>query len=259
MQLSDRQSSHAQASSTASGHVVSEPVRFKKACSPDIPEPPHKKGSGQRSSGDCTLKQPEHQLRRKVPENVGKRSPTTSPRAPAVKPYERTMQSSAKTDSISLGTPIEKDQISASPPSPARSSLPDLQTNGHKASGKASLFSMHLSSYRTPSSVSGHDYGKNKELASQLKLARLLGSRGNMEGAQGMADKLYTAHPSDPDVLCLRGQCFAALNKRAQACNALLSSQCSFCSGLAPFNGLWLEFGAAMQSPKIAVLHKVPL
>jgi len=63
----------------------------------------------------------------------------------------------------------------------------------------------------------GGGEGQDAQLAASLKLARLLGGRGNPEAALEIAEKLKVRHAGDPDVICLRGQCFAALDgRRAQ-------------------------------------------
>lgn len=220
MQLSDRQSSHAQASSTAMRHASSEPVGFRKACSPDIPEPPHKKGSGQGSSLESAQKQPAHQLRRKLPENLGRRSPSASPRPHNVEESKDIGQNASALNEANY----EEKQMSKSLPQLSPIRKPDFRTNGGKMPSATSMFAMNDTSKRLSSSSTGDHESRDKELARQLKLARLLGNRGNTGAAQAIAEELYANHYSNPDVLCLRGQCFAAGKSRAQVCMPCSSS-----------------------------------
>ena len=215
MQLSDRQSSNAQASSTAA-HVTTQPISFKKACSPDIPEPPHKKGSGQSSSFEAQ-KQSEHQLRRKLPEGLVRKSPTASPRAATADTIAKAL---VDPSTAANGHRINTDQGDGSDsPSPVAAGSDSEQESLPKTSSAAleygSVFAM-CGSHRGRRHALPQKGTQDPELTSQLSLAKLLGGRGNFEAAHQIAEMLYAGHPFDVDVLCLRGQCFAALNKRAQ-------------------------------------------
>ena len=219
MQLSDRQSSHAQASSN-SVRSSTRPVTFKKAYSPDIPEPPHKKGSGQSSSLEVQ-KQPVHQLRRKLPEG--------SVRNP--KPYNSISVlgsaglaggPEANGSHTTNGTSQDEDhsgrEDSPSPPSVSSDSEAD-EPNPGRTLASSSVFGMN--GHRQSKQIA-QKRTQDTETSSQLHLARLLGNRGNVEGAHRLAEQLHEADHTDPDILCLRGQCFAALDKRAQVILASL-------------------------------------
>lgn len=214
MQLSDRQSSHAQASSTT---TASKPVSFQKAYSPDIPEPPHKKGSGQGSSFEGH-QHSEPQLRRKLPEGLGRKTPVSSP-ASGSSEIQQTDANGSLGDSELLNGNKSPSPLSSS--SEADSDGPPKQKVPHRGSGSAFGMSWR---YREQES-NGNGSEQDPELRSQLHLARLLGNRGKYEGALCLAEKLYERNSQDPDVLCLRGQCYTALNKRPQVhslcCNPL--------------------------------------
>lgn len=226
MQLSDRQSSNSQASSTAPS-TVTQPVPFRKACSPDIPEPPHKKGSGQSSSFEAH-KQSEHQLRRKLPEGLIRKSPTASPKAATADMVVETRQEpSLQMNGHSFDTE-QRDRLES--PSPAPNSSDSDQESSPKTGSAGleyrSVFAMY-GSHKGSKHALPHKRSQDPELTSQLSLAKLLGGRGNFEAAHQIAEKLYTVHPFNADVLCLRGQCFAALSKRAQVCVFMPSQSAS--------------------------------
>ena len=215
MQLSDRQSSHAQASSTA-GRVATQPVSFRKACSPDIPEPPHKKGSGQGSSFEAH-KQSEHQLRRKVPDGLVRKSPAASPRA-ATADTEATAVEDPLTTANGHKANSDAGERTESPSPLSASSDSEAASPPRKDVQRqeyGSVFAMY-GGRRGRKDIATAKRSQDSELTSQLNLAKLLGGRGNFEAAQHIAERLYTLSPFDPDVLCLRAQCFAALGKRAQ-------------------------------------------
>lgn len=92
---------------------------------------------------------------------------------------------------------------------------PDVPLNGEAwdAASRRILERLALEDHAHAAADAGH---KGKDLASQLKLGRLLGSRGKVEAALKLSHQLDLQHPGNPDVLCLRGDCFAALNSRAQ-------------------------------------------
>ena len=214
MQLSDRQSSNAQASSTAV-RTITQPVSFRKACSPDIPEPPHKKGSGQSSSYEAH-KQSEHQLRRKLPEGLVRKSPTASPKAATADTFAKAL---AEPLTIANGHRTDTDQVERNESSsPSAAKTDSEQGSPSKRSAAAleygSVFAMYGSHKSRRHALPQRN--QDPELTSQLNFAKLLGGRGNFEAAHQIAEKLYTGHPFDADVLCLRGQCLAALNKRPQ-------------------------------------------
>lgn len=219
MQLNDRQSSHAQASSTAS-QTTTRPVSFRKACSPDIPEPPHKKGSGQSSSFEAH-KQPEHQLRRKLPEGLVRKSPTASPKAATAEISMKALKDSLTNGHSTAGEAEERNET----PSPKAEGSESEQGSPVRKESSASeyknVFAMY-GSHRGRKEAAPQKRSQDTELTNQLNLAKLLGGRGNFEAAQQIAEKLYALHPFDADVLCLRGQCYAALSKRAQVCNSAL-------------------------------------
>ena len=223
MQLTDRQSSHAHASSSASPWASrgSQPVvsiahpgkpSFQKASSPDIPEPPHKKGSGQ--GGLLEGPQKETQLRRKQADSNG--SPLQSDAIPQVSPAGSPVGPPKKGSSpLPPGPPL--------PASAAKAAKPDSTANGFRhpaATQNNGYLNGHLGSdalaeLGTDASCLAES-PRDAEQSTQLKLARLLGTRGRPEAALKIADHLVLQHPDDADVLCLRGTCFDALGNRAQ-------------------------------------------
>ena len=240
MQLSDRQCSHAQASSTSSPHAKakprssgagirevwseSAPISFKKASSPDIPEPPHKKGSGQAHIPAQALHSP---LRRKHPADSSRHqsseaSPATSPddfqtaNAPGLRAPEENGDSSHPHRSENGWH--NKADSTTTPQRPSRSLLNEEALD---LASKKILERLVLEDSAHTSQEAGP---RGKDLTSQLKLGRLLGGRGKIEAALKLSHQLDLQYPTNPDVLCLRGDCFASLNSRAQVrylmCNA---------------------------------------
>ena len=223
MQLTDRQSSHAHASSSATpwpsrGSLsIAHPGKpsFQKASSPDIPEPPHKKGSGQGGLLEGP-QQKEMQLRRKQADSNGsplqsevvpQASPVNSPTGPPKNgssplppghPLPASTAKAANTDSLPNGF-----QHSAA-----------TQTNGYLNGHLGSDALAELGTDASCLAESPRDADARQ--STQLKLARLLGTRGRPAAALKIANQLVLQHPDDADVLCLRGTCFDALGNRAQ-------------------------------------------
>lgn len=149
----------------------------------------------------------EHQLRRKLPEGVGRKPPSTPPHSPPT--GNRHLNGEAAMNGKLNGQP-GRNWTQPCSPTPSNSDSDSDISPKHRP-GTSSPFSMNGSS-----KYQGREKGQDMELQAQLRLAGLLGSRGKLEAALRIAEQLYERHHQDPDVLCLRGQCFAALNRRPQ-------------------------------------------
>lgn len=201
---------------------VSEQISFKKASSPDIPEPPHKKGSAQ-TQAQKPPKLSDGQLRRKQPDAARNQGESLSLDN---EPVTLTTPSSSPKElwagSPMLSSPIEGGKRGAHH---AAGEVEDKEVEGGAPKGTSILNreSLDLAGRRIlerlvlEDSNTASGSGPVKDLAAQLKLAQLLGNRGKPQAALHIAEQLELQHPNNPDVLCLHGKCFLALSNRAQA------------------------------------------